>query len=120
MAKNDYYVLAAKVLVYLYKRLKGETDTAPSEYLAACTKQFPVDQEYMDYVLEQLKAAGYIDGVIVKGVCGAPPIVILTDRVRILPAGIDFLQDNRKVRKILELLPEAAAIAAEFLPFAGI
>ena len=115
MAKDDYYVLAAKVLVYLYKRLKKKTSEDLS-YLSPYTKQFPVDAEYFDYVIENLARQGMIEGVVVTPVWGAHPLVEISQTIRITPAGIDYLQENSKIRKILELLPEAAGLVAEFLP----
>ena len=38
MAKDDYYILAGKILVYLYARLKGKNDQKPKEYLHALLK----------------------------------------------------------------------------------
>lgn len=115
MSKNDYYVMAAKVLVFLYKRLKKETEEG-LDYLTPYTKHFPVDKEYFDYLLENLYSHGYITGVRVTKIWGGDPIVTITDRIRITPEGIDYLQENSKIRKILELLPEAAGLVASFLP----
>lgn len=38
MAKDDYYVIAGKILVYLYAKLKGKNDQKPEEYLHALLK----------------------------------------------------------------------------------
>lgn len=115
MSKNDYYVMAAKALVFLYKRLKKETEKG-LEYLSPCTKQFPVDKDYFDYLLENLTKDGYISGVRLTKIWGGGVIVTVTEQINITPKGIDYLQENSKMRRILELLPEAAGIAAEFLP----
>ena len=113
MAKDDYYVMAAKVLVFLYRRLKKQEDRDLT-YFSPMTKDFPVDAEYFNYLFENLCKQGYIEGVKVQGVWGAAPIVEITQQIRITPAGIDYLQENGKMRKILAMLPEAAGLAAQF------
>ena len=32
MARDDYYVIVGKILVYLYARMKGKNKTTPEEY----------------------------------------------------------------------------------------
>ena len=60
MAKDDYYTLVCKILVYLYKRLKGKDKTDPVNYIAPLTKDFPVERDYLEYVIEQMVNQGFM------------------------------------------------------------
>lgn len=64
MAKDDYFTLVAKVLVYLYARLKGKEKTSPAQYLHPMSKDFPVSEDYFDYVLNEMMEHNYIAPVI--------------------------------------------------------
>lgn len=117
MAKDDYYTIVAKILVYLYRRLKGETTQKVDEYLQPYTEDFPVKKDYFNYVLEQMVEQGFIDGVtVVKAWGGDTVMVSITDKIRILPAGIDYLRENSTIRKIIQTIPMAAGIADLFVP----
>jgi hypothetical protein len=50
MAKDDYFVLAYRVLAYLYDCLKGKKKLNP-DYLKPLTKDFPIEEEYFNYVM---------------------------------------------------------------------
>ena len=41
MAKDEYYVIVAKILVYLYAKLKGKNKTPAVEYIHAMSNDFP-------------------------------------------------------------------------------
>lgn len=49
MAKDDYYTLVAKILVYLYKKYKQKE--IEKDYISPLTKDFPVkDEQLMETV----------------------------------------------------------------------
>lgn len=113
MAKDDYCVIAAKILVYLYARLKGKTDEKPVEYLHPLSKDFPISEEYLHFVISDLERHEYITVPIVKAWSGE---IVRIDygSMQITQEGIDFLSDNSKIRKVLNMIPMAAAIFESF------
>lgn len=97
MAKNDYFVLAYRMLAYLYDCLKKEQK--PSwEYMMYETKQFPIHEDYFVYLMEQLYTGGYIEGILLfpqNGYCGIKD----APGIRITPKGIEFLQENNCMKR---------------------
>lgn len=112
MAKDDYYVIVAKILVYLYKIMK-DSNLKKEYYLAPMTEDFPISEEYFNYVIEMLEKEGYVEVEIVKA-WGGNIVSIDVDNMRILPKGIDYLSDNSKIKIICETLKEAIPIISLF------
>ena len=108
MGKDDYYVIAGKILVYLYAKLKGKSDQKPEEYLRAMSEDFPISEEYFNYVLDEINAHGYTQMTTIK--CWGGDIERDLSSIRITQEGIDFLTDNLKIRKAIEAIPMAASI----------
>ncbi|GAB6160243.1 hypothetical protein [Howardella ureilytica] len=50
MAKDDMPVLFCKILVYLYKVLKGKQEQ-DKYYIQPFTKDFPISEDYLQNVL---------------------------------------------------------------------
>lgn len=101
MAKDDYFVLAYRLLAYLYDCLKKEKKP-DWEYMMYETKQFPISEDYFVYLFEQLCNGGYIEGVLVfpqNGYCG-----IKDTGIRITPKGIEFLQENSCMKRAAQFL----------------
>lgn len=114
MAKDDYYTIVGKILAFLYLKLKKKSDKGV-EYLSPNTKDFPIDEEYFEYVLEHMQKQGLIDGVILVKACGGEVInLTITERIRITPAGIDFLIENNKIRRALKNMPQMGWLAEMF------
>lgn len=113
MAKDDYYVIAGKILVYLYARLKGKQNIPPEQFLHGMSKEFPVSEEYFDFVLDEIHDHGYIKMQTVKD-WGGETVLRDIDSIRITQEGIDFLSENSKIRKVLKMIPMAASIAELF------
>ena len=115
MAKDDYYVIVCKILVYLYNRLKGRDNRDPMVFLNPTPKDFPISQSYFDYCIRHMYKKGYIEGVAVQANGDEIYGVYVTEKIQITPEGIDFMQDNSKIRRAMELLPEAAGLIASFV-----
>lgn len=62
MAKNDYHVLACRVLAYLYAYLKAGSEVS-AEYLTDIFCKAGAGEDYQDYVLRQLFQSGYLEDV---------------------------------------------------------
>lgn len=111
MAKDDYYVIAAKILVQLYKKLKCKK--YDEDYFVAMSKQFPICEDYLNEIFSMLEEDGYIKGRIFRA-WGGDIACIDYDSFKITVKGIDFLRDNSSIRKVCETLKEAASIYSIF------
>lgn len=109
MAKDDYYVIVAKILVYLYARIKGKNKISSTEYLHPLSEDFPIYEEYFNYVLDEMLAHGYIRMNVIRA-WGAGVVMRDIDGIQITQEGIDFLRENSTIRKIVDTIPMAASI----------
>ena len=112
MAKDDYYVIVAKILVYLYKKYKCiEVD---EDYIRPRSEAFPIEEKQLFETIDMMAKQQFIIGTIIKEWSGS---IILVDyhSLKITPQGIDYLQDNSKVRKVCEGLKEALPIIQFFM-----
>jgi hypothetical protein len=114
MAKDNYYTIAAKILIYLYARIKGKEKRRPEEYLVANTNEFPVTEEYFEFVLDEMQRHGYIRLQIQRAWGGSIVNMDIPD-IQITQEGIDFLSENSKIRKAIEAIPAAAAVMEIFI-----
>lgn len=104
MAKDDYFVLVYRFLSYLYACLKsGER---PSwEYLNYGTKDFPIGEEYWNYLLEHLIDDGLVEGLVKVRCIGVKDgFKEMPDGVKITPRGIEYLQENSAMKRAAEFL----------------
>lgn len=113
MGKTDYYTIVAKILVYLYKKYKCMD--IPEGYISAPTKDFPIPGEQLDKTISMMLKQDLIDGAVLKA-WGGDIVSINYSSLEITPGGIDYLQENKKIRKICEGLKEAVPIAQLFFP----
>lgn len=111
MSKDDYFVIASKILVQLYKKFKG--NEIEEGYFTAMSKQFPISEDYLRNVFYMLKENGYIEGNIVKA-WGGDIVYIDYGKMEITLKGIEYLRDNSTIRKICETLKEARSIYSLF------
>ncbi len=112
MAKDDYYVIAYKLLSYLYACLKN-SDPIDIESLRFVIK-VDIKDDYWDYVVKNLVDDDYLTGVDLIPVLGKrEPRVRINPNIKITPKGIDFLNNNSAINKAKEFLKEIK----EFLPW---
>ena len=110
MSKDDYFVLAYKLLRYLYRCLKEGTPASWS-IVTPNTESFPVSQQYFAYLLSHLLADGYIEGVAEMKAIGAPVQFKETTGLAITPKGIAYLEENSTMKRVQEFLGPAGEIA---------
>lgn len=112
MGENDYYVIVAKILVYLYKKYK--CIDVDEEYIRPMSEAFPIEEKQLFETIDMMRQQEFITGTIIKEWGGA---IILVDyhSLKITPQGIDYLQDNTKIRKVCEGLKEAFPIIEFFM-----
>lgn len=113
MAKDDFAVIMAKILIYLYARLKGKNKIPENKYLHPMSKEFPVNEEYFNYILDEMQENGYIHMNVEKA-WGGDVIMRDINGIKITYKGIEYLQDNSKIRKIAKTIPMAASIIELF------
>lgn len=104
MAKDEYYVLVYKVLLYLYACLKRKI-YFNNETFDKATKRKDINEDYFDYVLYMMQKEGYIDGLAFTKVWGNT--VLRTNEIEnavITEKGISFLTENDKMNKIKDYL----------------
>ena len=101
MAKDDFHIVAYRILAYLYNCLKhGETpDEAP-----VGPKLLGITAQYWTDVLRMLSDEGFITGArfnvantLIPGTFGY---------LRITRTGIEFMNDNKSMRRALKWLKD--------------
>lgn len=112
MGKTDYYTIVAKILVYLYKKYKHIN--SDEDYIVPMTKDFPISEDQLLETITMMEEQKFIKGNIVKA-WGGDIVTVDYQSLKITPEGIDYLQDNSKIKKICETLKEAKTIWELFL-----
>lgn len=109
MAKDDYSRIVCLILTYLYARLRGKTEERPEVYLQPMTKDFPIEENYFNFILEEMQKKGWISGLAFsRDWSGELVSVKGFSRVSITGDGIQYLSDNGTMRKTLEWLRDNA------------
>lgn len=98
MSRDDYFVLVYKILSYLYKCLK-QAKKPNIDYLQPCTKDLPIEESYFNYIIEHMVKSNLIENVIIVPVDNAEPIIKIDESIRITPIGIEYLQENKMMKK---------------------
>ena len=102
MAKDDFHVIAYRILSYLYTCLKeGRKPTGDD----ISYEKFKIPETYLNTVIGNLYKKGYIDGIIPYDAAGGVTLYIL-DRPEITMDGVAFLQENSMMQKAKNFLKE--------------
>ena len=102
MAKDDYHVIAYRILAYLYICLKAGEDIDMQSIQA---EELHINQRYWEYIMRHLYQEGYIEGLYLVPVIGKEEKgVKITRALMITPAGIDFLESNSAMSRAREFL----------------
>ena len=110
MPKDDYYVIAYRLLAYMYECLKsGE---APNrEYIKYGSDAFPISEIYWSYIMSHLYLDDYIEGILLIPVIGRDEKGIkITPEFNITPKGIEYLQSNSTMQRVRNALKELKEI----------
>lgn len=107
MAKDDFHVIAYRILQYLYECLKAGQD--PETNLISAEK-YEINERYFETIIGQLFENGYIIGVIPIPMAKVnyTPYKI-TSSISITMQGIEYLTDNSfiaKARKFFRMTKE--------------
>lgn len=110
MAKDDYFVLAYRILHYLYECFKAG-EKADAELFGPSA--LGINNGYWVNLLESLTREGYITGVSFLSSFGSVQSVKIFD-AKITQKGIEFLQENNSIKKAVEFLKTAKDIIPGF------
>ena len=116
MAKNDYFVIVYQILAYLYQCLKNGTDVEES-MLKPDSRLLQVNERYWSYIIFNLSAEGYINGVNFVPIDGLRmPYVASISDCMITPKGIEYLCENSSIKKASHYLKEIKEIVPFNIP----
>lgn len=113
MVKDDMPVLFCKILIYLYKVLKGKKER-DEYYIQPFTKDFPISEDYLQTVLIELQEKGYIRNLDYKVAFGGDVVYFNYNNIEITYDGVEFLRENSTMQKIARTLKEAIPIIELF------
>lgn len=108
MAEDDYYVVAYRILAYLYVCLK-EGKQPDISYIAPDSRTLNIHESYWEYIIRHLYQDGYLEGVSLIPVTGRLTSAVKLNGIMITPNGIDFLENHSamsKARHFLKTLKE--------------
>lgn len=102
MAKDDYFIIAYRILCYLYVCLKAGEQP---DFRVVCAEELGISQNYWEYIIRHLYEDGYVEGVSLIPMIGrGTPGIKLNMDFMITPLGIDFLQNNSAMSKAKDFL----------------
>lgn len=113
MAKDDYDVIVYRVLVYLYACMKRKIVFENDTFQKAVRKNVESD-EYFEDILRMMQEEGLISGLAYTTAWGGESIMLsdLCD-AKITPSGIRYLNENDRMKRIGNMLKEAADIISK-------
>lgn len=110
MSKNDFFVVAYRILSYLYECFmmgeKPDLDMYSPEALK-------INNGYWTNVMETLSDDGYIKGITFVPRTGGAPGIKLSNP-KITAKGIEYLQENSAIQKAKSFLKELKEIVPGF------
>ena len=106
MAKDDFFVIAYRILAYLYACMKS--GVLPDEDEISFEK-LGIHERYWVSIIDNLYKKGYIDGVQYVTVLGSDRQIALRDP-EITMDGIEFLQNNSTLANAKKFLKELKEI----------
>lgn len=100
MAKDDMFVIAYKILKYLYERMKSGTDAELADFCWD-SKVCQIEKEYWKAIIKELVEKRYIKGIyIVPSDTGAK--LKINEQITVTMEGVAFMQENSTMQKAKE------------------
>lgn len=103
MAQDDMHVVMYKILAYLYDCMK-RGQTPKDSMLAHDGDMLNIPYTYWVSIWKQLAAHRYVTGVVSCDTLSGEEIVLQDPKVTM--EGVEFMQENEKMRKALAWLKE--------------
>lgn len=120
MAKDDYYVIVYKILLYLYACLKRKIIFDSKTYSHAIGKD-SINPDYLTDIYIMMSEEGYISGVKTTEAWGDISILLSYEKdLKITPKGIEYLQDNNRMHKIGKMLIDSVDTVASLIMEVGL
>lgn len=115
MAKDDYYIIVYKILLYFYAVLRRKVVFNELAFNKAISKN-KIDERYFHDVIRMMKEQGYIKNVSFIKAWGNEYIMTsaISD-IEITELGIEFLTQNKKMEKIKNYLIESLDIVSSLI-----
>ena len=107
MAKDDFFVIAYKMLSYLYACMKAGEDPDTS---MISHERYGIPKRYWMSIITNLYNKGYITGVREIHLPGRTGELYEVDTPEITMDGIEFLQNNSSMAKAKNVLKELKEI----------
>ena len=108
MAKDDFFVLAYKILLYYYACLKRVKVFDEDEFERMIGAK-DINEDYLTDIFIMLNKNGYLEGVNPRWAFGGELAHINSpDRYKITLAGIEYIQENNMMNKAKETLLKTA------------
>ena len=98
-----------KILAYLYVQLKAG-ETVDPKLISAEGHLCGVNEKYWTYIWVNLIDSGFVTGVSYAKAWGADVVVLNLAAAQITPAGIEYLCENNRLKKVVEYLKDIKAI----------
>lgn len=106
MAKDDFYVIVYKILVYLYAEFKGKEIFEQIRYDKAIGKK-NIDEEYLYRVYMMMSDEGFIETLTFVKAWGNDIIPLFDEKdLKITAKGIDYLEQNDRMKAVGKFMAE--------------
>ena len=103
MAKNDYWVVVYKILNYYFQKMKHGEPADENEINASALE---IPYLYLMDVYRNLFDDGFLTGTCVTGDMSGNVYIENLSLVRITTKGIEYLEDNSKMKQAYKILKE--------------
>lgn len=120
MAKDDYYVIVFKILVYLYAVFRGKEAFRQERYDKAIGKK-NINEEYLLRIYKMMSDEGYIEKLSFTRAWGSDLIPLFDESgLKITQKGIDHIETNDKMKTAGRYLAEKADTISNLAIEAGL
>lgn len=114
MPKDDYFAIVYKILEYLYSCMRSG-ETIDIEKISWDSKAIDINKSYWEDVIRSMNEEGYIRGVILINALGQVRPAVRFGDLGITQKGIEYLQDNSKMKKAAGCVKTVAEILKMFI-----
>lgn len=111
MAKNDMFVIIYKLLKYLYEAMKEGKRPSYEDICCNC-KMYNIPLNYWNSIIKEMTKEGLVEGFIVKSTKDGD-LIFMTDNARITMKGVEFLEENKTMKKVKDFLGCAFEVVLE-------
>lgn len=113
MPKDDFFAIAYRILDYLYTCMREGRRVDPDPIMYD-SKAINISQSYWNDIMIELYNNGYIKGVAVIKALNQPDQIKISD-LSITLKGIEYLQDNSKMKKAAGCVKTVLEYLKEFI-----